>query len=109
MDAFIQGAIKHLKQNYNGSYRDTLTKYFSEWTCTPEQHYTDSILESMATQIFCGYMNESYFILRDMTDFFSIFKNTGNLFEAICTTLSLVQVKKDGKYVSGFTEAYENA
>ena len=109
MDNFIQGAIKHLKQNYDGSYKNTMIKYFSERTCTPEQHYTDSILESMMKQIFCGYISESYFVLRDMTDFFHYLENTKNIFEAICITLSLVQVRKDTRYVSGFTEDYENA
>lgn len=87
---------------------EALIGFMCEKTLSPRSSYPPSIVERVARRMFVDYIstcdNPAYEIdcLLEMMDHIT------DKADALIATLELVQVRKDGKYVNGFSDEGES-
>ena len=97
----------------SGKYkRGTLEKnaiaFMSEYTDTPEEYYTDSMLKSIARQAFIDYLRTADNPAFDVWQYFDAKNFRDNDTYGILSALQLTRVKNDnGEYVNGFRSVKE--
>lgn len=80
--------------------------YLSKECGCPEEYYTEEIMESIMIDAMYDYIdtcNKPSTFLRMIRN---CIKKELSLTEKICVAFTLVQVKKDDKYINGFKEEF---
>lgn len=115
MDKVTLGIIKALKHNYDkGTLKEIVIDFMSEYSGCPKDIYTTDKVNQIIFQAFADFMDtvdsprQQLYQLKDSMRLNSYVNHDYDIYDAMLSTMMLVEVCSGDYYINGFNDEYKS-